>query len=88
MRKAITADKSKLQKAIQKYYSVQEYLPPSERIEIDANDIVGGEFPWSALTGMYVLLYRHTNCLKNLILMWQKYGILILQKFILKLHKV
>ena len=46
LRKAITADKSKLNRAIQKYCRVQEYLPPSERIEIAENDIVAGEFPW------------------------------------------
>ena len=53
LRKAITTDKSKLRRAIQKYGSVQEYLQPSERIQICEDDIVTGEFPWSTLTGMY-----------------------------------
>ena len=51
LRKAITADKTKLRMAIQKYHSVQEYLQPNERIQIVEDDIVAGEFPWSALTG-------------------------------------
>lgn len=59
LRKAVTADKSKLHKAIQKYYSVQEYLPLREHIEIDANDIVTGEFPWSALSGICIIVYLH-----------------------------
>ncbi|XP_065891337.1 uncharacterized protein [Dysidea avara] len=53
LRKAITTDKSKLRRAIQKYGSVQEYLQPSERIQICEDDIVTGEFPWSTLTGRY-----------------------------------
>jgi len=54
LRKAITADKSKLHRAIQKYCSVQEYLSLSKHTKIYTNDIMAGEFSWSALTGMYV----------------------------------
>ena len=56
LRKAISTDKTKLQKAIEKYCSVQEYLLPNERIEISEADIVTGEFPWSALTGTYDII--------------------------------
>lgn len=61
LRKAITTDKYKLHRAIQKYCSVQEYIPPSEHIKIDENDIVVGEFLWSALRGIYCCTYTHTS---------------------------
>ena len=69
LRRAITADKTKLRRAIQKYCSVQEYLQPSERIHLDEDAIVAGEFPWSALTGMCIMqtkfdliFYNQSQC--------------------------
>jgi len=34
-----------------KYCTVQELIPRDEQLQIIEEDIMAGEFPWSALTG-------------------------------------
>ena len=51
LRRSIATDKAKIHAAISKYCKVQELLPPNDRLELAGEEIMIGEFPWSALTG-------------------------------------
>lgn len=50
----MAADKAKLKNVLCKYSTIQELLAPEDRLLLEEEDILAGNFPWSALTGTYM----------------------------------
>ena len=51
LRRAIAADKAKIQAAIKKCLLVQQLLPSHDHLQLAEEAIMNGAFPWSALAG-------------------------------------